>query len=70
MFGEMTFVTKKSRSATILSNDNMTVLLSFEIDEDKCSEIYAYPFMQLYKNISLDLAKKIEKTNKKVRNIS
>ncbi len=67
MFGEMTFVTKKSRSASILSNDDKTLLLSFEIDEDKCSEIYAYPFMLLYKNISLDLAKKIEKTNKKVR---
>ena len=67
MFGEMTFVTKHSRSATILSYDDRTVLLSFEIDEDKCSEVYAYSFVKLYQNIALDLARKIEKTNKKIK---
>ena len=65
MFGEMAFVTKKPRNATILAYKEGTTIISFQINDDKCSEIFSYPFALLYKNIALDLTRKIEKTNKK-----
>lgn len=65
MFGEMAFLTKKPRNATILAHKEGTTIISFEINEEKCSEIYSFPFAKLYKNISLDLTHKIEKSNKK-----
>jgi len=66
MFGEMSFLTKKPRSATILAHKEGTLIISFEINEDKCNEIFSYPFARLYRNISLDLTHKIEKLNKKL----
>jgi len=65
MFGEMAFLTDKKRNATILAHKDGTAIISFEINDDKCSEIFSYPFAKLYKNISLDLSSKIEKSNKK-----
>lgn len=65
MFGEMSFLTKKPRSATILSHKEGTTIISFMINEDKCTEMYSYPFSKLYKNIALDLARKIEIANTK-----
>lgn len=65
MFGEMAFLSKKPRSATILAHKEGTTIISFEINEEKCNEMYSYPFAQLYKNISLDLVGKLEVSNKK-----
>jgi hypothetical protein len=65
MFGEMAFLTKKQRNATILAYKEGTTIISFEINDDKCNEIFSYPFALLYKNIALDLTRKIETTNKK-----
>ncbi len=65
MFGEMAFLTKKPRSATILAHSEGTVIISFQIDEAKCNDIFSYPFAFLYKNIALDLTKKLELSNKK-----
>ncbi|MDD3342377.1 MAG: cyclic nucleotide-binding domain-containing protein [Sulfurospirillaceae bacterium] len=65
MFGEMAFLTKKPRNATILAYKEGTTIISFEVNDEKCSEIFSYPFAQLYRNIALDLTGKIEKTNLK-----
>jgi len=65
MFGEMAFLTKKPRNATILSYKEGTTIISFEINGEKCNEIYSYPFALLYQNIALDLTRKIEIANKK-----
>lgn len=65
MFGEMAFLTKKPRNATILSYKEGTTIISFEINDEKCNEIYSYPFALLYQNIALDLTRKIEIANKK-----
>lgn len=65
MFGEMAFLTKKPRNATILSYKEGTTIISFEINDEKCNEIYSYPFALLYQNIALDLTRKIEISNKK-----
>ena len=65
MLGEMAFLSKNPRSATILAHTDQTATISFEINEAKCNDIHAYPFAQLYKNMALDLAKKIDKANKK-----
>ena len=65
MFGEMAFLTKKPRNATILSYKEGTTIISFEINDNKCNEIFSYPFVLLYKNIALDLTRKIELANQK-----
>lgn len=65
MIGEMAFITKQPRSATILASKDATTVIEFEIDEAKCSEIFSYPFTILYKNIALDLTKKLNASNKK-----
>jgi len=65
MLGEMAFITKQPRSATILAGKDATTIITFEIDEEKCSEIFSYPFTILYKNIALDLTKKLDASNKK-----
>lgn len=65
MFGEMAFLTKKPRNATILAYQEGTTIISFEINDAKCSEIYSFPFALLYKNIALDLTRKIEVANRK-----
>lgn len=65
MFGEMAFLTKKPRNATILAYKEGTTIISFEINDAKCNEIYSYPFAMLYKNIALDLTRKIELANRK-----
>lgn len=65
MFGEMAFLTKKSRNATILSYKEGTTIISFEINDNKCNEIFSYPFALLYRNIALDLTRKIELANHK-----
>lgn len=65
MFGEMAFLTKKPRSATILAHKEGTTILSFQIDEAKCSPMFSYPFAKLYQNVALDLSRKLEKANKR-----
>lgn len=65
MLGEMAFITKKKRSATIIASKDETTVIMFQIDEDKCSEMFSYPFTKLYKNIALDLTRKLEASNKK-----
>lgn len=65
MFGEMAFLTKNPRNATILAYKEGTTIISFEINDTKCNEIFSYPFALLYKNIALDLTRKIEVANRK-----
>ena len=65
MFGEMAFLTKNPRNATILAYKEGTTIISFEINGTKCNEIFSYPFALLYKNIALDLTRKIEVANRK-----
>ncbi len=65
MFGEMAFLTGKPRSATVIVHKEGTTLLSFEIDEEKLTQKYALTFAMLYKNIALDLAHKLKKSNLK-----
>ena len=65
MFGEMAFLTKKPRNATILAYQEGSTIISFEINDAKCNEIYSFPFALLYKNIALDLTRKIEVANRK-----
>jgi len=65
MFGEMAFLTKNPRNATILAYKEGTTIISFEINDAKCNEIFSYPFALLYKNIALDLTRKIEMANRK-----
>lgn len=66
MFGEMAFMTKKARSATIIAYTESTALISFKIGTERFSQVFAYPFAKLYHNISLDLAKKLEQQNSKI----
>lgn len=63
MFGEMAFLTGNLRSATVIIHKEGTTLLSFEIDEEKLTQKYALAFAMLYKNIALDLAHKLKKSN-------
>ena len=65
MFGEMAFITKSVRSATIIGGRNVNTILTFEIDETKHNDMFSYPFSVLYKNIALDLANKIKISNEK-----
>lgn len=65
MFGEMSFLTKAPRSATVIVHKEGTTLLSFEINEDKFSQKYALSFAMLYKNMALDLSNKLKKSNLK-----
>ena len=65
MFGEMAFVTKETRSATILGGKNLNTILIFQIDETKHNDMFSYPFSILYKNIALDLAHKLKASNEK-----
>ena len=50
---------------TILSYKEGTTVISFEINDNQCNEIFSYPFVLLHKNIALDLTRKIELTNQK-----
>jgi len=65
MFGEMAFARKKPRSATVMANEDTTVLI-FEINEKKCNRAFCYPFVLLYKNIAYSLANKLDVLNDRV----
>ena len=65
MFGEIAFLTGNLRSATVIVHKEGTTLLSFEIDEEKMTQRYAFAFAILYRNIALDLAEKLRKSNLK-----
>jgi len=66
MFGEIAFLTKKPRGATIIAYSQSTAIISFKIDTQRFSQLLSYPFAKLYQNISLDLAKKLELQNSKL----
>lgn len=70
MFGEMAFLMKKARTATIIAYHDNTVIISFRINTDKLSQIFSYPFAKLYQNIALDLSKKLEISNTKITSIT
>lgn|GEM_PF-662226 len=62
-FGEMAFINKKPRNATVKTDSDPTILLSFSISEDVeigTEDIH----LKLYKNINKILSAKIEQTNK------
>jgi len=67
MFGEMAFLTKKPRSATIIAHKEGTTILSFQIDDTKCTQMFSYPFAKLYNNVALDLSQKLERANKRLK---
>ncbi|MEA1916335.1 MAG: cyclic nucleotide-binding domain-containing protein [Campylobacterota bacterium] len=64
MFGEMAFITDEPRSATVVVNKEPTTIIKFGIDTDKHNDMFSYPFSMLYKNIALDLTRKIQANNR------
>ena len=56
---------RHAKGNTILSYKERTTVISFEINDNQCNEIFSYPFVLLHKNIALDLTRKIELTNQK-----
>jgi len=63
-FGEMAFITKEPRTATVRVKSKEAILLGFKINEDVPfgSEV---TYIKIYKNINKLLAKKIADTNSK-----
>lgn len=62
--GEIGVVFSKPRNATVLSNTDKTLLLSFELNDD-VSDDYPHAFAQMYKNIIKELSIKLENSNLK-----
>jgi len=69
MFGEIAFLTKKPRDATIIAYTDSTAIISFKIDTERFNQMSSYPFAKLYHNISLDLVRKLERQNSKLLHI-
>jgi len=64
MFGEMSFVSGKKRTANIIACENC-ITVSFDIDINKHTKDNSYSFSKLYFNISMDLIDKINTSNEK-----
>ncbi len=65
LFGEMSAITGEPRSARIVSNNDMTTLLSFEIKKEVNSQ-NAKALAVLYRNFNLILAEKIVHMNERL----
>jgi len=65
MFGEMAFLTKKPRSATIIAYKENTTVISFQINTTILENTTECSLSKIYQNIALDLSKKLEMTNGK-----
>jgi len=65
LFGEMSAITGEPRSARIVSNNNLTTLLSFEIKREVNTQ-NARALATLYRNFNFILAEKIIKMNEKL----
>ncbi len=64
IFGEVAFIRKSQRIATIVAMEDGTVVLSFRINESK-KELYPKAFCRFYENLTKDLAFKLLDTNKR-----
>lgn len=66
IFGEFSFISRLTRSATVIANEN-SVLIKFTIDINNF-ENKSYAYARLFKNIMYELIKKMETTNKQLIN--
>ena len=65
MFGEMAFLTKKPRTATIIAYQENTSIISFQINTSMMQTSSECSLGKLYQNIALDLSSKLEIANTK-----
>ena len=63
LFGEMAFISKKPRSATIRALEDKSTVIKFVVDDDAYEASTSFAFMRLYKNIATIVAKKLEASN-------
>jgi len=63
LFGEMSPITKEARSATIISVDDNTTLLSFRLADD-VSDDTVLAYEKMYRNFTFILADKLKTQNK------
>jgi len=66
LIGEMATLLKEKRTASIISATNNTTLISFKIDFNLFHTDLGYYFAIIYKNLSIELAKKLLKQNKQL----
>ena len=67
LIGEMATLLKEKRTASIISYaTNNTTLISFKIDFNLFHTDLGYYFAIIYKNLSIELAKKLLKQNKQL----
>ena len=59
IIGEMASLLHQPRSATVISSTNNTTLIKFEIDFNLMQTNLGYYFALIYKNLSIELAKKL-----------
>ncbi len=65
LIGEMATLLKEKRTASIISSTN-TAIISFKIDFSLFHTDLGYYFAIIYKNLSIELAKKLLKQNKQL----
>jgi len=66
IIGEMASLLKQKRTASIISAKNATTLISFKIDFNLLHTDLGYYFAIIYKNLSIELAKKLLKQDKQL----
>jgi len=66
IIGEMASLLKEKRTASIISANNSTTLISFKIDFSLFHTDLGYYFALIYKNLSIELAKKLLKQDKQL----
>ena len=68
LIGEMATLLKEKRTASIISATNNTTLISFKIDFNLFHTDLGYYFAIIYKNLSIELAKKLLLQDNKIVN--
>ncbi len=63
LFGEMAFISKKPRNATIRALEDKSTVIKFVVDDDAYESATSFAFMKLYKNIATIVVKKLEASN-------
>jgi len=64
LFGEIAAILERPRNADIFASKPNTTTISFKINDDAMNT-YEHAFLMLYRNISRDLALKLEELNKR-----
>ena len=59
IIGEMASLLNQPRTATVIASKNSTTLIEFEIDFNLMQSNLGYYFAIIYKNLSIELAKKL-----------